>query len=62
MKIGDPSEKLNGRPFLGMTPSKVLGFCESLHFDSYFENGNLDIVMQKAEQEYDLYIRPDTNT
>ncbi len=62
MKIGDPAEKLNGRPFLGMSPNKSSGFSESLHFDSYFENGNLDIVIQKAEHEYDLYLRPDTNT
>ena len=33
-----------------------------LLFDSYFEGGNLDFAIQIQEQEYDLYIRPDTNT
>lgn len=33
-----------------------------LKFDSMFESGNLDCVMKISEDEYDLYMRPDTNT
>ena len=32
-----------------------------LIFDSYFESGNLDIVVKVGETEYDLYMRTDTN-
>lgn len=34
----------------------------SLVFDSNFECGNLDMVFQVKEQEYDLYMRVDSNT
>ncbi|CAG9329220.1 unnamed protein product [Blepharisma stoltei] len=34
----------------------------SLIFDSVFEGGNLDQVYMVNENEYDLYMRPDTNT
>ena len=27
-----------------------------------FESGNLDIVMRMKEKEYNLFLRPDTNT
>jgi Cytosolic carboxypeptidase N-terminal domain/Zinc carboxypeptidase len=46
------------RPFLGMKPS----LADVLNFDSKFENGNLDKVVLIAENEYDLYIRSDTNS
>ena len=35
---------------------KILGF------DSAFECGNLDRVVMVSEKEYDLYMRPDTNS
>ena len=33
-----------------------------LEFDSMFECGNLDRVIMVSPTEYDLYMRPDTNT
>ena len=33
-----------------------------LQFDSLFECGNLDRVVMVNPNEYDLYMRPDTNT
>ena len=33
-----------------------------LQFDSAFESGNLDRVVMVSPNEYDLYMRPDTNT
>ena len=33
-----------------------------LKFDSNFECGNLDMVTQIRELEYELYMRVDTNT
>lgn len=34
----------------------------TLKFDSYFEGGNLDCAIKVCKDEYDLYLRPDTNT
>lgn len=34
----------------------------SLIFDSLFECGNLDMVIQIKDNEYDLYMRVDSNT
>lgn len=34
----------------------------TLVFDSQFEGGNLDLAVKSKSREYDLYIRPDTNT
>lgn len=31
-------------------------------FDSNFEGGNLDLVVKVSHKEYELYMRPDTNT
>ena len=31
-------------------------------FDSDFESGNLDLVIQRSKNEFDLYMRVDTNT
>ena len=31
-------------------------------FDSFFESGNLDCVIQVDSHEYDLYLRVDSNT
>jgi len=47
------------RPFLGMRPG-VPDDC--LIFDSIFEGGNLDTVIRTGPDEYELYIRVDTNT
>lgn len=33
-----------------------------LRFDSFFESGNLDLVVRAGEEEYNLFLRPDTNT
>jgi len=33
-----------------------------LIFDSLFECGNLDMAFQVKDQEYDLYMRVDSNT
>jgi hypothetical protein len=35
---------------------------ETLEFDAKFESGNLDKVIQVDKQEYDLYMRADSNT
>ena len=35
---------------------------ECLLFDSSFESGNLDMVIQVAPTEYDMYMRVDSNT
>lgn len=34
----------------------------TLRFDSFFEGGNLDLVVNQKENEYDLYMRTDSNT
>lgn len=34
----------------------------SIIFDSDFESGNLDIVIETAHYEYDLFMRVDSNT
>jgi hypothetical protein len=49
----------DSRPFTGMAPD-----CpqESLHFDSFFECGNLDRAVMVSRDEYDLYVRPDSNS
>jgi len=45
--------------FSGMTNS----FINNPHkFDSCFEGGNLDIALKVKENEYDLYMRTDSNT
>ena len=35
---------------------------ETIIFDSFFENGNLDCVIKVDQYEYDLYMRVDSNT
>ena len=35
---------------------------EPFIFDSNFESGNLDLVVRVKEGEYDLYMKPDSNT
>jgi hypothetical protein len=34
---------------------------DTLEFDSFFEGGNLDMVVRQKGQEYDLYMRTDSN-
>lgn len=52
--------KTNGRkpPFVGMSPLAP----SPLKFDSNFESGNLDLVIHTSQNEYNLFLRPDTNT
>lgn len=47
------------RPFMGMKEGVK---DECLIFDSIFEHGNLDTVIRRAYNEYDLFIRTDSNT
>lgn len=35
---------------------------ETAEFDGKFESGNLDKVVQVSPHEYDIYMRPDSNT
>ncbi len=35
---------------------------DSLRFDSFFESGNLDLVVKQGPTEYDMYMRTDSNT
>lgn len=56
--IKKTSAKRDCRPFVNMKPD----IEESLKFDSKFESGNLDKVCKVKEDEYDLYIRNDSNT
>ena len=35
---------------------------DDLSFDSSYEGGNLDLVIQVSELEYDLFMRVDSNT
>lgn len=51
--------KKDGRPFVGM---KAEVDEETLIFNSKFESGNLDKVSKINENEYNLYIRNDSNT
>lgn len=46
------------RPYYGMNPVAPCQF----NFDSTFESGNLDAVVQAGESEFDCFIRVDTNT
>lgn len=42
---------------------REVGFSKNtLIFDSQFECGNLDLAVKVKLYEYDLYLRPDTNT
>lgn len=51
--------QIKPRPFEGMAPDTP---SDALHFDSKFESGNLDKVVMISKDEYDLYMRADTNT
>ena len=47
------------REFIGMSPDLERG---EMRFNSNFESGNLDMVVKTGENEYDLFLRVDTNT
>ena len=57
------------RPFIGMNPNikpdahlKQVTLCQRPYiFDSDFESGNLDMVVQKKPRDFELYMRVDTN-
>jgi hypothetical protein len=67
-----PKKKSEDRPFTGMNPLILTNLNNSINpemfsspsliFDSMFESGNLDMVVQIREHEYDLYMRVDSNT
>ncbi|KAL4450839.1 hypothetical protein ABPG74_011681 [Tetrahymena malaccensis] len=63
VKIQDDTDTMqqvdNIRIFTGMHPDFKKN---QLNFDSFFEGGNLDMVVKLSDIEYDLYMRPDTNT
>lgn len=48
------------RAFEGMNPT--LDLKNELRFDSCFEGGNLDCVIKVTPNEYDLFLRIDSNT
>lgn len=52
--------KNSSRIFRGMNPTIKAG--EEVIFDSSFESGNLDAAIKVGEDEYDLFMRVDTNT
>jgi hypothetical protein len=54
------SKKSTLRIFSGMNPT--IKPNTELIFDSGFESGNLDVAIKVAENEYDLFLRIDTNT
>ena len=37
-------------------------FSSDWQFDSQFESGNLDMAIQTSDADFNLYVRPDTNT
>ena len=52
--------KHSNRIFKGMNPTIKTG--DEVVFDSGFESGNLDTVIKVDDNEYDLFMRVDTNT
>ncbi len=44
--------------YLGMNPNVDL----AVQFDSDFECGNLDFIIQTGINEYDIFVRNDSNT
>jgi len=58
------------RPFVGMNPDiktdphlKAMTLCtKPFIFDSNFESGNLDMVIQTKPRDFELYMRVDTNS
>lgn len=50
----------SNRPFLGQNPK--FPDENNLIFDSQFESGNLDAVIKINDNEYDCFMRVDSNT
>ncbi len=48
-------------PFVGNNPN-FRSINTEILFDSKFESGNLDCAVNVANDEYDLFMRVDTNT
>lgn len=48
----------NPKYYLGMNPDVGL----AVQFDSDFECGNLDFIIQTGINEYDIFVRNDSNT
>ncbi len=46
------------RPFLGMDYE----FSKNIQFNSIFEGGNIDVVIQITQSEFDLYMKVDSNS
>ena len=59
-------QKPNIQKFFKENTKECLPLCnsnnESLIFNSYFESGNLDTVLRRGNNQYDLYLRVDSNT
>ena len=43
-------------------PKNIISLICPIKFDSDFEGCNLDLVLQKSKNQYDLFMRVDTNT
>jgi hypothetical protein len=56
--LGSHKSQKNKNRFEAMNPQIE---CP-IDFDAMFESGNLDRVVMISDKEYDLYMRPDTNT
>lgn len=56
---GEEPKRDEMREFLGMSPD--VDYNE-LMFNSNFESGNLDVVVKRNEDSYNLFLRADTNT
>ena len=53
------NDESSGFPFKGMSKDAK---PDDLVFDGWFESGNLDAVFQTKKNEFDLFMRADTNT
>ena len=61
-KIGGAAVTGQTGDYKEMTPTgTVMKNCE-LTFDSMFESGNLDVAVQVQPEEFNLYLKADTNT
>jgi hypothetical protein len=59
MLEGEAPRRDEMRAFTGMSPDVE---WNELHFNSNFENGNLDMVVKVGPIDYDLFLRVDSNT
>ena len=57
--MGELKPVMTDRRFSGMHPRVP---PTSIVFDSLFESGNLDAVIEVGEREYDCFMRVDANT